>query len=73
MGSSMKEQTKNRVQRLEAAEGSKELSWSMSRVDGVLTGADGQTMTDEEYLRRVSLSLPVPLVWDDEKPSSVNR
>lgn len=42
--------------------------WAMERRGGNLEAADGQTMTDAEYLERWEAGKAVPFLWFDEAP-----
>jgi len=47
------------------------MSWTLERVDGVLTSPCGQTFTDEEYQRRVREGEVLYFVWTDDVETDV--
>jgi hypothetical protein len=47
------------------------MSWTLERIDGVLTSPCGQTFTDEEYQRRVREGEVLYFVWTDEVEADV--
>jgi hypothetical protein len=47
------------------------MSWSLERINGVLTTPCGLTMTDEEYQRRVKEGGILYFVWTDEVEADV--
>ena len=49
------------------------MSWTLERVDGVLTSPCGLTFTDEEYQRRVREGGVLYFVWTYDVPDTQKR